>query len=96
MEEIEHKFVSIFDWQNDVMPYATMLTDGIECTYDLHSNLFKAYPEGKDDPDAKYAYKDMIVMLSQRVADWIVKELVTKTQLLGKKLINFIIIFNDI
>ena len=57
------------------MPYATMLTDGIECTYDLHSNLFKAYPEGKDDPDAKYAYKDMIVMLSQRVADWICKRI---------------------
>ena len=57
LEEIEHKFVSIFDWQNDVMPYATMLTHGIKCTYDLHSDLFKAYPEGKDDPNAKYVQR---------------------------------------
>lgn len=71
IEEIQTNYVIIFDYPHDVMPYSSMLTSGIGIVCSDRPHLFKSYNRGKEDPDAQFAYEDMVEMISQRVADWI-------------------------
>ena len=48
-----------------------MLTSGIDCVYFENKKFSKSYPRGKNDPDAEFIFKDIVKMVSQRVADWI-------------------------
>jgi len=70
IDEIQRKYVAIFDYSANLMPYSKMLTSGIDCVYFENKKFFKSYPKGKNDPDAEFIFKDIVEMVSQRVADW--------------------------
>ena len=70
IDEIQRKYVAIFDYSANLMPYSKMLTSGIDCVYFENKKFFKSYPRGKNDPDAEFIFKDIVEMVSQRVADW--------------------------
>ncbi len=73
IDEIEEQFRAIFDSNEEIMPYAKKIMHGVDDVYFDRKHWFKNYPDGKSDPEAIDAYKDLVTMVTEEVAGWICK-----------------------
>lgn len=71
IDELDQVFTTIFSHYGEIMPYTKKIMLGIDQVKFDRPDWFKNYSEGVGDPDAKDAYNDMVVMISEVVAGWL-------------------------
>ena len=71
IDELDQVFTTIFNHYGEIMPYTKKIMLGIDQVKFDRPDWFKNYSEGVGDPDAKDAYNDMVVMISEVVAGWL-------------------------
>ena len=70
IDEIHRQYVSIFDSNDEIMPYSNSITMGIGTVHFDRQHWFVNYPKGKEDQTAKQAFSDMVDMIAEMIAGW--------------------------